>query len=309
MAAAVTNTVYTQVLKKKLGDVFRVGAGGGLCFCGINMYFKNDKFYDDWVMPLFGKMEPETASAVAKKAAKYKLVSEEKLQESKLLVSSQPSRKMELEEQLLQEHEDEGDRTYECNDFVSSKENIFESLSVRASNSDSAVPVMLFDSECENDEVCLDLTMEENNMCTLDGGGGGGCSGSRGGSRRDSNTSMRYLSEAGHLGSDLSCCSSPKLERNCMTPDSPSLSMRVNVASPLRTSKMSLATMIEGSNPAYDRMHLDEDADVTEEEDYTSGCDEECLQPCGHKYARTDVVDYVVENPDDMTCPAEEITS
>lgn len=275
------------------------------------MYFKNDKFYDDWVMPLFGKMEPETACAVAKKAAKYKLVSEEKLQESKLLVSAQPSRKMELEEELLPEHEDEGDRTYECNDFVSSKENIFESLSVRASNRDSAVPSMLFDSECENDEVCLDLTMEENNMCTLDGGGGALREGGGGGgdcSRRESSTSMRYLSEAGHLSSDLSCCSSPKLERNCVTPDSPSLSMRVNVASPLRTSKMSLATMIEGSNPAYDRMHLDEDVDVAEEEDYASGCDDECLQPCGHKYARTDVVDYAVDNPDDIG-PAEEITS
>lgn len=85
MAAAATNAVYSQVFKKKLADVFRVGAGGGLCFCGINMYFKNDKFYDDWVMPLFNRMEPETAYAVAKQAAKYKLVSKEKLQESRLL--------------------------------------------------------------------------------------------------------------------------------------------------------------------------------------------------------------------------------
>ncbi|KAK8747186.1 hypothetical protein OTU49_016668 [Cherax quadricarinatus] len=87
MAAAATNAVYSQVFKKKIADVFRVGAGGGLCFCGINMYFKNEKFYDDWVMPIFNRMEPETAHAVAQQAAKYKLVSKEKLQESRLLTS------------------------------------------------------------------------------------------------------------------------------------------------------------------------------------------------------------------------------
>ncbi|KAK7079303.1 hypothetical protein SK128_006464 [Halocaridina rubra] len=85
MATAATNAVYHNVFKKKIADAVRVSMGGGLCFCGINMYFKNEKFYDDWVMPLFKKMEPETAHVMAKKAAKYNLVPLSKLEESKLL--------------------------------------------------------------------------------------------------------------------------------------------------------------------------------------------------------------------------------
>lgn len=85
MTTAATNAVYNQVFKKKIADAVRVGMGGGLCFCGINMYFKNEKFYDDWVMPLFKRMEPETAHVMAKKAAKYNLVPVSKLEESRLL--------------------------------------------------------------------------------------------------------------------------------------------------------------------------------------------------------------------------------
>lgn len=275
-----------------MADALRVGTGGGLCFCGINVYFKNDKFYDDWVMPLFGRLEPETAYAVAQKAAKYNLVSKEKLQESRLLVSTQPLAEggMDHEETPLQE-EEESSVAFKCVEFTSSEEDLMGADTDEGRPSgvtcESLSPSKAYDSEFEVDESCLEIciedeggslhrepgTCEECRACPPHGGGEP-CCGAHGGGRIPS---RRYLSESGYPSSDLSCCGSPRAERNCVTPDSPSLSMRVNIASPLRSSKMSLATMIDGTNPAYDRDHLDEEDElalVDEEET----CEEEHQQ-------------------------------
>ncbi|XP_063858878.1 uncharacterized protein LOC135099994 isoform X1 [Scylla paramamosain] len=274
---AATTAVYSQVFKKKLADALRVGTGGGLCFCGINVYFKNDKFYDDWVMPLFGRLEPETAYAVAQKAAKYNLVSKEKLQESRLLVSTQPMAEgaLDHEKTPLQE-EEESSVTFKCVEFTSSEEDLMGAHTDTDRPSgvtcESLSPSKAYDSEFEVDESCLEICIEDEGGSLLresgtceecracpPHGGGEPCCGTHGGGRV---ASRRYLSESGYPSSDLSCCGSPRAERNCVTPDSPSLSMRVNIASPLRSSKMSLATMIDGTNPVYDRDHLDEEDEL-----------------------------------------------
>ncbi|XP_045609281.1 dihydroorotate dehydrogenase (quinone), mitochondrial isoform X2 [Procambarus clarkii] len=74
-----------MAFSKKIRDIIRVGIGGALTFGGISMYFQNEKFYDSWVIPLLHKLDPETAHNLAVKAAKYNLVREVKLKESKLL--------------------------------------------------------------------------------------------------------------------------------------------------------------------------------------------------------------------------------
>lgn len=273
------------ILQKKLADALRVGTGGGLCFCGINVYFKNDKFYDDWVMPLFGRLEPETAYAVAQKAAKYNLVSKEKLQQSRLLVSTQPLAGGGLDHEKTPLQDEVSSVSFECVEFTSSEEDLMGAQGEAGRPGGGTVceasPSKVYDSEFEVDESCLEIciedegeslhrevgTCEECRACPPHGSGEAYCS-SHGGGRVPS---RRYLSEAGYPSSDLSCCGSPRAERNCVTPDSPSLSMRVNIASPLRSSKMSLATMIDGTNPNYDRDHLDEEDELhlVDEEDAT----------------------------------------
>lgn len=86
MSAFVRRLVVSKTFKKKIRDIIRVGIGGALTFGGISMYFQNEKFYDSWVIPLLHKLDPETAHNLAVKAAKYNLVREVKLKESKLLV-------------------------------------------------------------------------------------------------------------------------------------------------------------------------------------------------------------------------------
>lgn len=76
-----------SILQKKVSDVIKLSIGGTVVFVGINFYFKNEKFYDTWVMPIFHSVDPETAHNLAVMAAKYNLVPEAKLKESKLLVS------------------------------------------------------------------------------------------------------------------------------------------------------------------------------------------------------------------------------
>ena len=235
-------------------------------------------------MPLFGRLEPETAYAVAQKAAKYNLVSKEKLQESRLLVSTQPLGVggMDHEETPLQEDEEDS-VTFKCVEFTSSEEDLMaghtDSDRPSGVTCEPLSPSKAYDSEFEVDESCLEIciedeggslhreagTCEDCRACSPHGGGDS-CCGTHGGGRVPS---RRYLSESGYPSSDLSCCGSPRAERNCVTPDSPSLSMRVNIASPLRSSKMSLATMIDGTNPAYDRDHLDEEDELAlvDEED------------------------------------------
>ncbi|XP_071540025.1 uncharacterized protein [Panulirus ornatus] len=263
MAAAATNAVYSQVFKKKLADVFRVGAGGGLCFCGINMYFKNDKFYDDWVMPLFNRMEPETAYAVAKQAAKYKLVSKEKLQESRLLVSSQPSSRKKTEHERALREDEESSHAYGCLGSAlrgSSEDLICHHDEIQQTpNCQSMCHARVCDSETEPDETSPGLYIEDtssNSDLKEPCAECGACHQDikcLNGEAKTNSASKTYYGDIGHYRSDLRACDSPKSERNCVTPDSPSLSMRVNIASPLRSSKMSLATMIDGSNPVYDR--------------------------------------------------------
>lgn len=85
MASFTSRLLANKVFKKKIKDIIQVGVGGAMVFVGLNMYFKNEKFYDSWVMPLFHCLDPETAHKLAVKAAKYKLVPECKLKESKLL--------------------------------------------------------------------------------------------------------------------------------------------------------------------------------------------------------------------------------
>ncbi|KAG7175712.1 Dihydroorotate dehydrogenase (quinone)-like 1 [Homarus americanus] len=81
-----TSRLFTnKVFKKKITDIFKVAVGGGVVFAGINVYFKNEKFYDTWIMPVFSLLDPETSHTLAVTAAKYNLVSEVKLRESKLL--------------------------------------------------------------------------------------------------------------------------------------------------------------------------------------------------------------------------------
>ncbi|XP_047470185.1 dihydroorotate dehydrogenase (quinone), mitochondrial-like isoform X1 [Penaeus chinensis] len=86
-AAAFVKSLRTPVLKKKVSDVIKLSIGGTVVFVGINLYFKNEKFYDTWVMPIFHSVDPETAHNLAVMAAKYNLVPEAKLKESKLLES------------------------------------------------------------------------------------------------------------------------------------------------------------------------------------------------------------------------------
>ncbi|CAL4064423.1 unnamed protein product [Meganyctiphanes norvegica] len=80
--------LMSPVFKKKMGDVIGLSAAGSLIFCGINIYFKNEKFYENTIMPLFHRLDPETAHNMAVWAAKYNLVPETKIKENKTLITS-----------------------------------------------------------------------------------------------------------------------------------------------------------------------------------------------------------------------------
>ncbi|KAK7068326.1 hypothetical protein SK128_016645 [Halocaridina rubra] len=73
--------------RKRLLDVVNLAVGGGIAFVGINIYMKNEKFYDSYIMPLFHKLDPETAHQVAIAAAKYNLVPTTSIKQSNILVS------------------------------------------------------------------------------------------------------------------------------------------------------------------------------------------------------------------------------
>ena len=68
--------------------MLKLTVGGGLTFVGINIYMQNEQFYESWVMPVFRRLDPETAHNLAVTAAKYRLVPKAAIKESKLLVSS-----------------------------------------------------------------------------------------------------------------------------------------------------------------------------------------------------------------------------
>ncbi|CAL4110092.1 unnamed protein product, partial [Meganyctiphanes norvegica] len=213
--------------KRKFADIVRVGTGGGLCFCGLNMYFKNDKFYDDFVMPIFDRMDPETAHNVATQAAKYNLVPKDKL-ESKLLVSTQPTSSYRVNA------DSDTDDTWSIvmdQDYASQETllpitdtedtcNFSNSLAVLQPIENSINVHNNQDFEEESTSINTDFkSICDNKSCVHD--------------RTFSVHELRGLD-------------SPKRERNCATPDSPSLSMKVNIDSPLRRSKMSLTTMVDG---------------------------------------------------------------
>ncbi|XP_064118696.1 dihydroorotate dehydrogenase (quinone), mitochondrial-like isoform X2 [Macrobrachium nipponense] len=77
----------SSVLRKRLMDVLKLTVGGGVTFVGINIYMQNEKFYETWVMPVFRRLDPETAHNMAVMAAKYHLVPKTKIKDSKLLES------------------------------------------------------------------------------------------------------------------------------------------------------------------------------------------------------------------------------
>ena len=52
------------------------------------MYMGNEKFYDNILMPAFHQLDPEVAHNLAVQAAKYNIIPEAKLKESKVLVST-----------------------------------------------------------------------------------------------------------------------------------------------------------------------------------------------------------------------------
>lgn len=284
------------------------------------MYFKNDKFYDDWVMPLFSRMEPETAYAVAQQAAKYKLVSKEKLQESRLLVSTQPSKRTTAElERTIQEDEESSD-VYDCleGDFRGSREDLI-GPQLESELTPICEPMChsrdYDDSDCEPEDTCPDLCVEDTSEHGADSCGKGvdddTCphefEGLTGGVLTGSAAQRRYLGDMNHYRSDLRDCDSPRSDRSCVTPDSPSLSMRVNVASPLRTSRMSLATLVDGSNPIYDRQPIDEAVDLADKVDSESNCEsEDCIVAYDHDDCRTDIVSMMDSDTEEFKCGTEE---
>ncbi|KAK3857283.1 hypothetical protein Pcinc_036462 [Petrolisthes cinctipes] len=87
MAGRFMRYFNNKIIKKKLSDIIKVGVGGAITFVSLNIYFQNDKFYDNLVMPVFRHLDPEMAHSLAVTAAKYKLIPQFKLEESKLLGS------------------------------------------------------------------------------------------------------------------------------------------------------------------------------------------------------------------------------
>lgn len=275
------------------------------------MYFKNDKFYDDWVMPLFSRMEPETAYAVAKQAAKYKLVSKEKLQESRLLVSTQPSSRRKIDHDGARQEDEESNQVYGCigsefrgssDDLICHQDEIQETRDCQP-----LCHSRVCDSETEPEETCPGLYIEDTSSnsdpkepCVKCGA----CHQDikcLNGEEKTNSASKTYYRDLGHYRSDLRACDSPKSERNCVTPDSPSLSMRVNIASPLRSSKMSLATMIDGTNPTYDRDQ--EVLDLIDRVDADSSYEGECTITCQPgDVSTTDIVPIVSNSPEVYRC-------
>ncbi|KAK4293098.1 hypothetical protein Pmani_034173 [Petrolisthes manimaculis] len=85
MAGSFMRYFNNKIIKKKLSDIIKVGVGGAITFVSLNIYFQNDKFYDNLVMPVFRHLDPEMAHSLAVTAAKYKLIPQFKLEESKLL--------------------------------------------------------------------------------------------------------------------------------------------------------------------------------------------------------------------------------
>ena len=208
--------IFLIIFQKKVGDILRVGAGGGVCFCGLNLYFKNEKFYDDWVMPVLRKLDPATASKMTLKAAQYDLIPKSKLAESNILVSNQPT----SEKHKTQSQKDENKLIPdEGNDF--STEDFPERLNFE---SDEIDILMALDDEF-SDSASLNEFKNVPMKCK-----GPGCA--------------------------FRLCDSPRSDLGSTAPDSPSLSTRVNIDSPLRHSRMSLTELQEEKPPLDEVIHI-----------------------------------------------------
>jgi len=65
-----------------------VCSGGTIVFAGYNLYYGNEKFYDDILIPLSHCLNPETAHNFAVQASKFNLVPPSRFKDPECLVSS-----------------------------------------------------------------------------------------------------------------------------------------------------------------------------------------------------------------------------
>eukprot|EP00057_Strongylocentrotus_purpuratus_P034198 XP_794275.3 PREDICTED: dihydroorotate dehydrogenase (quinone), mitochondrial [Strongylocentrotus purpuratus] len=72
-------------LKQKLQSAASILGGGGVLFVGINIANGNEKFYRDFVMPVFRWVDPERAHVLAVKAAAWGLVPRSKYKDPPIL--------------------------------------------------------------------------------------------------------------------------------------------------------------------------------------------------------------------------------
>jgi dihydroorotate dehydrogenase len=64
---------YVYLLQNKIKSLALVSGGGVGAFTAINIFNENEDFYDDFVMPLIHRLEPETSHNLAIFACKHGL--------------------------------------------------------------------------------------------------------------------------------------------------------------------------------------------------------------------------------------------
>lgn len=64
-----------------------VSLSGLATFAGINIFNGNEKFYNEFVMPVIHNLDPERAHRLAVLAAKYRLLPKSRVPDNELLVS------------------------------------------------------------------------------------------------------------------------------------------------------------------------------------------------------------------------------
>lgn len=64
-----------------------VTIGGAAAFAGISIFKGNEKFYQQFVMPIVHNIDPERAHRWAVIAGKYRLFPKSRIQDTELLVS------------------------------------------------------------------------------------------------------------------------------------------------------------------------------------------------------------------------------
>ncbi|KAL5273655.1 DHODH family protein [Megaselia abdita] len=70
---------------RKMRSLAVVSAGAGIFFAGLNVYKGNEKFYDNFVMPIVQKIPPEASHRLAVLACKYNLFPESKASDPETL--------------------------------------------------------------------------------------------------------------------------------------------------------------------------------------------------------------------------------